>query len=106
MWLPIRIFTILFTASFIYDYFFYLSCIGTLLVNGMTIHVLFDWGDTRSFVSLTLSKKFNDAPMILDYPLDLEIADDRSVSALRVHPGCVLNMFSERYSIHLVLIPL
>ena len=32
--------------------------------------------------------------------------DDRLVSALRVHLGCVLNTFSDRYYIDLVLIPL
>ena len=72
----------------------------------MTAHVLFDSGATRSFVSLALSKKFSDAPGTLDYPLEVEIADDRTVSASRVHHGCVLNLFSERYSIDLVPIPL
>lgn len=70
----------------------------------MTAHVLFDSGATRSFVSLTLS--ISDAPRILDYPLEVEIADNRYVSASRVHRGCVLNLFNERYSIDLVSIPL
>ena len=59
-------------------------CIGTFLVNGMTAHVLFDSGATRSFVSLALSKKFRDAPGTLDAPLEVEIADDRTVSAAMV----------------------
>ena len=53
-----------------------------------------------------LVKKFSDAPGILDYLLEVEIADDRSGSALRVHRGCVLNQFSKKYSIDLVSIPL
>ena len=72
----------------------------------MVAHVLFDSGATRSFVSIAHNKKFCDAPVTLDYPLEVDIMDDHFVSALRVHRGCVLNLFSEIYSIDLVLIPL
>lgn len=51
----------------------------------MTDHVLFDSGATRSFVSLSLSNKFSDAPYMLDYPLEVDIANNHSVSALKVH---------------------
>lgn len=57
-------------------------------------------------MSLTLSKKFSDAPGMLDYPLEIEIYDDHSVSSSRFHRGCVLNLLNKRYSIDLVLIPL
>ena len=72
----------------------------------MTAHVLLDLGVTRFFVSLAFIKKFNDAPGTLDYSLEVEIVDDRPVSALGVRGDCVMNMFSERYSIELVPIPL
>lgn len=36
----------------------------------------------------------------------MEIVDDCLMSASRFHPGCVLNIFSESYSIYLVSIPL
>lgn len=72
----------------------------------MTTHVLFDSGAARSFVSLTLGKKFSDAPQILDYPLVVDSANDLLMSDLRVHQGFVMNLFSERYSIDFVLIPL
>ena len=72
----------------------------------MTAHVLFDLGATRSFVFLALNKKFSNAPGILVYPLEVEIFDDHFVSAERVHCGCVLNLFNEKYSIDLVSIPL
>ena len=75
-------------------------------MNGVSPLVLFDSGATRSFVSLALSKKFAGAPGELDFPLDVEIADDRSVWVSRVHCGCVLQMFSEQYPIDLVPIPL
>lgn len=64
------------------------------------------FGCDRIFSSLALSKKFSNAPWTVDYPLEVEIIDDHSVSTSRVHRGCVLNMFNERYSIDLVLIPL
>ncbi|XP_023768578.1 uncharacterized protein LOC111917159 [Lactuca sativa] len=79
---------------------------GTFLVNGMTAHVLFNSGATRSFVSLVLSKKFQDAPGTLDTPLEVDIADDRTVSAARVCQDYVLNVHGERFRIDLVPIPL
>lgn len=57
--------------------------------------------DLLSLLCLTTSLVL---PRILMCPLEVEIMDDHSVSVSRVHRGCVLNMFSERYSINLVLI--
>lgn len=77
---------------------FYLICIRTFLLNGITAHVLLDSGVARSFVSLALRKKFSYAPEILECPLEIEIAD-HSVSSSRIHRGYVLNIFNERYFI-------
>ncbi|XP_023772430.2 uncharacterized protein LOC111921072 [Lactuca sativa] len=79
---------------------------GNFLVNGMLAHVLFDLGATRSFVSLSLSKKLLDAPRTLDSPLEDEIADDHTMSVARVYQGCVLNILGETFCIDLVPIPL
>ena len=38
--------------------------------------------------------------------MEVEIVDACTVSALRIHRGCVLNLFGERCSIDLVSIPL
>lgn len=43
--------------------------------------------------SLALNKRFNDAPGELDYPLEVEIVDDLSVSLSRVHRGCTPDLF-------------
>lgn len=43
---------------------------------------------------------------MLDYTLEVEIADERSIQALRVHRGCVSKMYDECYAIELVPIPL
>ncbi|KAL7593210.1 hypothetical protein Lser_V15G34740 [Lactuca serriola] len=80
--------------------------IGSFLVNNIHALVLFDSGATRSFVSLVLSNRFVGAPGELDCPLDIDIADDRSVRVARVHRGCILQLFSEQYLVDLVLIPL
>ena len=76
------------------------------MVNGMSAHVLFDSGPTRSFVSLALSKKFWDAPRTLEYPLEVEIVDDRTLSIVRVYWGCVLNVLGETFRVDLISIPL
>ena len=71
----------------------------------MTAHVLFDSGATQSFVSVTLSKKFGDSSGVLDYPLEVEIAIDDTMSDLRAHRSCILELFYEKYLIYLVPIP-
>lgn len=53
-----------------------------------------------------LSKKLSDAPGVLDYPLEVDIVDDHIVSALRVHRNCILELFHQKYLVHLVPIPL
>ena len=45
--------------------------LGSFLVNGISVLVLFDLGATRSFVSLDLNKRFSDAPEELDWPLEV-----------------------------------
>lgn len=57
-------------------------------------------------MSLALTYNFSNTPWTLDYPFEVEIVDDNLVNASRVHRECVLNIFSERYSIDLVLIPM
>ena len=57
-------------------------------------------------MSLVLSKKFRDSPGTLDSHLDVEIADDHTVSDEMVFQRCVFNIFDERFPIYLVPIPL
>lgn len=75
-------------------------------MNGVPALVLLDSGTTRSFVSLALGNIFGDTPGELDYPLKLEITDDRPMQVSRVHRGCVLELFGERYLVYLVHVPL
>ena len=76
------------------------------MVNGMYACVLFDSAATQSFVSLALSKKFYFAPKTLDFRLEVETTDERTVSASVLFCGCVLNLFSEIFSTDLVSISL
>ena len=76
------------------------------LVNGISALVLFDLGATQSFVSRALNKRFVGALEEQDYPLDVEIEDDRTVWFARVHRGCRLQLFDEHFSMDLVPIPL
>ena len=85
----------------------FVCCVlGSFLLKGISALILFDSGEILSFVSLTLSKMFVGAPGELNCPLEVEIRDDRSVRASRVRRDCVLDMFTERYSVDLVPIPL
>ena len=70
----------------------------------MSAHVLFDSGATRLFMSLALSKKLRDVPGTLDSPLEVKIADERTVSAMRVYQDYVMNVLGERC--HVDLLPI
>ena len=72
----------------------------------MSTHFLFDSGATLLFVSLALSKKFQDASGNLGSPLKVEITDDYTMSAARVYRDYVLNVLGEGFHVDLVLIPL
>ena len=86
--------------------YFICICLGIFLVNVVSVHALFDSGATRSFVPLMLSNNFDDAPWMLDYPLEVEIVDDHIVNSPRVHRGCIMELFCEKYTIDMVPISL
>ena len=75
-------------------------------MNDIPVQVLFNSGATRSFVSLTLSKRFSESEGTLHCPIEVEIANDRSVRALDIFIDCVLRLYDERYLVDLVPIPL
>ena len=75
-------------------------------MNAILTLVVFYLGATRSFVSLALIKWFGKVPEELDCPLEANIVDDRLVRVSRIHQGCTLELFSERFSIDLVPNPL
>ena len=57
-------------------------------------------------MSLAFSQKFQRRPRLLDCPLDVEIAADRSVMATQVIPACDFSVGGVTFPIDLVLLPL
>ena len=75
-------------------------------MNSIHALVLFNSGATRSFVSIEPSRRFDDVPIVLYYPLEVEIVDDHQVQVSMVHRGLTLELLNEQYPIDSVLIPL
>ena len=71
-------------------------------MNVIQVQVLFDLGVARSFVYLSLRKRFPESLIMLDCPLEVEIADNRSVRALTIFRDCVLRLYEECYLVDLV----
>ncbi|KAI3700047.1 hypothetical protein L2E82_44662 [Cichorium intybus] len=65
---------------------------GTFLVNSTPTFALFDSGASHSFVSAALGKCFGIALGTLHRPLEVEIADDKTVKATSVYRGCEVSM--------------
>ena len=82
------------------------SVLGLFHVNCISALVLFDFGATRSFESLALSKRFAESSGTLDCPLEFKSTDDLSVCASKVYRDCVLRMCGVRYLVGFVPIPL
>ncbi|KAI3505957.1 hypothetical protein L1887_28299 [Cichorium endivia] len=79
---------------------------GTFLVNSTPTFVLFDSGASHSFVSAVLGKGFGIALGTLHRPLEVEIADDRTVQATSVYRGSEVVIQGIKFPIDLIPIPL
>ncbi|XP_071704257.1 uncharacterized protein [Rutidosis leptorrhynchoides] len=75
---------------------------GTLIVNSMPAHVLFDSGATKSFVSLSFCEHFNVPLSKMDHPLEVEIADNKLVIVNDVYRGCNIEIDNEVFKIDLI----
>ncbi|KAJ9537107.1 hypothetical protein OSB04_029840 [Centaurea solstitialis] len=78
--------------------------IGTFLVNIRPTLVLFDSGASRSFVSQSFCKEFDQVLGDLDSPLTVEIADEKILSMATMLKGYVLEIGGVRFVIDLILI--
>lgn len=63
------------------------------LANDMPTLFLFYLGATQSFMSLPLSKKFYVTLETLDFPLEIDIVEYRTMSVSSIHRDCVLEIF-------------
>ncbi|KAI3690328.1 hypothetical protein L2E82_48308 [Cichorium intybus] len=79
---------------------------GTFLVNSKPTFVLFDSGASNSFVSAVLGKSFGVALGTLHRPLEVEIADDKTVQATSVYQRCEVVIQGIKFPIDLIPIPL
>ncbi|XP_071697449.1 uncharacterized protein [Rutidosis leptorrhynchoides] len=80
--------------------------IGTFIVNYMPANVLFDCGSSRSFVSSKFCKNFNVPVCKLKNPLDVEVANDKTVRVTKVYKGCTIVIDNDEISIDLILMQL
>nr|GEX16612.1 hypothetical protein [Tanacetum cinerariifolium] len=79
---------------------------GTFLINNVYASVLFDTSADRSFVSSTFSKYINVTPTTLDTNYDVELANDKSLTANTILRGYTLNLQNHLFNIDLLPIEL
>nr|GEW68766.1 reverse transcriptase domain-containing protein [Tanacetum cinerariifolium] len=79
---------------------------GMFLINNVYASVLFDTGADRNFVLSTFSKYINVTPTTLDINYDVELADDKSLTANTILIGCTLNLQNHLFNIDLLPIEL
>ncbi|XP_071740205.1 uncharacterized protein [Rutidosis leptorrhynchoides] len=75
---------------------------GTFILNSIPVHVMFDYGASKSFVSLSLCGKLNVPPCKLSRLLEVEIVDDKLVLVNDVFRGCNLAIDDETFYIDLI----
>ncbi|KAJ9561310.1 hypothetical protein OSB04_006470 [Centaurea solstitialis] len=80
--------------------------IGIFPVNSKPALVLFDMGASKSFVSTSFCKSFSIVKGRLDEPLEVEIADDKSVIVRDVYRGNVIELGGVRFRVDLIPIPM
>nr|GEW26468.1 putative reverse transcriptase domain-containing protein [Tanacetum cinerariifolium] len=79
---------------------------GTFLINNVYAFVLFDTGVDRSFISSTFSEHLNVTPTTLDIGYDVELANEKSLTAITILRGCTLNLQNHTFKIDLLHIEL
>ncbi|GKB73608.1 putative reverse transcriptase domain-containing protein [Tanacetum coccineum] len=79
---------------------------GTFLLNKHLARVLFDSGDDKSFVSISLVSMLNIPPITLDTTYDIEMADGNLVGTNIVIQGCTLILSNQHFEMDLMSIKL
>ncbi|GJY45767.1 putative reverse transcriptase domain-containing protein [Tanacetum coccineum] len=74
------------------------------LLNQHLARVLFDFGDDKSFVSISLASILNIPPITIDTFYNIEMADENLVSTNTVIQGCNLTLLNQPFEI--VLMPI
>ncbi|GKB06032.1 zinc finger, CCHC-type, retrotransposon gag domain protein [Tanacetum coccineum] len=79
---------------------------GTILVNSILSHVLYDSGASVSFVSFEFSKNLPTPPNKLPFPLEVEIADNEIVVVSKVYRDVEIEIDDSVFKIDLIPIVL
>ncbi|KAJ9565655.1 hypothetical protein OSB04_001621 [Centaurea solstitialis] len=79
---------------------------GIFPVNSKPALVLFDTGASKSFVSTSFCKGFSNVMGRLDEPLEVEIADEKSVIVRDIYRGNVIELGGVRFRVDLIPIPM
>nr|GEU95870.1 reverse transcriptase domain-containing protein [Tanacetum cinerariifolium] len=79
---------------------------GTFLINNVYASVLCDTGVDRSFISSTFSEHLNVTPTALDTGYDVELAEEKSLTATTILRGCTLNLQNRTFKFDLLPIEL
>ncbi|KAJ9547715.1 hypothetical protein OSB04_020258 [Centaurea solstitialis] len=79
---------------------------GIFPVNSKPALVLFDTDASKSFVSTYFCKGFSNVNGRLDEPLEVEIADEKSVIVRDVYKGNVIELEGVRFRVDLIPIPM
>nr|GEV56691.1 putative reverse transcriptase domain-containing protein [Tanacetum cinerariifolium] len=79
---------------------------GTFLLNQQLARVLFDSGDDKSFVFISLASMLNIPQITIDAIYDIEMADGNLVSNNTVIQGATLTLLNQPFEIDLIPIKL
>ncbi|GJX15676.1 putative reverse transcriptase domain-containing protein [Tanacetum coccineum] len=79
---------------------------GMFLLNPHLARVLFDSGNAKSFVSISLASMLNIPPITLDTTYDIGMADENLAGTNIVIQGCTLNLLNQPFEIDLMPIKL
>ena len=75
---------------------------GTLSLNSISAHVLFDSGATKSFISQEFARKLNLKVEPLKEPLRVEIANQEVIPIDRICPDCEMEIEGQNFKVNLI----
>ena len=75
---------------------------GTLSLNSISAHVLFDSGATKSFISQEFARKLNLKAEPLEEPLQVEIANQEVIPIDQICPNCEMEIEGQNFKVNLI----
>ena len=75
---------------------------GTLSLNSISAHILFDSGATKSFISQEFAHKLNLKAEPLEEPLRVEIANQEVIPIDQICPNCEMEIEGQNFKVNLI----